>query len=113
MRAAEVPSDLPHRSRPPVSEQIERGDLCQREFARCKLLRGGEDQLTPEAADRDDSPTDLTETLPASRHLVERALPHLAAGDADCGGEAAAQPLSGLGYLGNSVTARCMHMRIY
>ena len=113
MRAAEVSGDFPHRSRLAVGEQIEGGDLRQRELGRCQLLRRREDKLAPEATDGDDAPTDLTEALPASRDLVERALPHLPTSNAHRGWQAAAQPFGGLRELRDAAAARCMHMRIY
>ena len=113
MRAAEVSSDLSYRAGLPVGKEVERSDLRQRELGRCQLLRRGKDELAPEAADGDDATADLTEALSASRDLVERALPHLTTGDANGCGEATAQPLGGLRDLSNSVTARCMHMRIH
>lgn len=64
--AAKVPRNLPHRSRLAVGEQIEGGDLCQREFARRQLLRRRKHELTPEATDGDDATTDLAEALPSS-----------------------------------------------
>ena len=112
MRTAEVSRNLAHRSWLAVGQQIERGDLREGEFARCKLLRRRQHQFAPESADGNDSPTDLTETLPATRYLVEGALPHLATGDTHRGWKAAAQPFGDLRDLSNSVTARCMHMRI-
>ena len=113
MRAAEVSSDLPYRSRLAVGEQIEGGDLRQGEFGRCQLLCRRKHELAPEAADRDDAPADLTEALPASRDLIERALPHLATSNAHRGWQAAAQPFGGLRELRDAAAARCMHMRIH
>ena len=112
MRAPEFSGDLSHGSRLSVGEQIEGSDLREREFARCQLLRRREDKLAPETANGDDAPADLTEALPATRHLIEGALRHLAAGDAHGGGEATAQPFGGLRHLGDAAAARCMHMRI-
>lgn len=111
--AAEVSSNLTDGARLPIGEQIEGGDLREREFARRQLLRRRKHELTPEATDGDDATTDLAEALPASRHLIERALPHLATGNAHRGWQAAAQAFGGLRELRDAAAARCMHMRIY
>ena len=113
MRAAKFPRNLTDRSRLAVSQQIERGNLREREFTRCQLLRRRQHQLAPEAANGDDAPADLTEALSATRHLIKWTLPHLAAGDTHRRREATAKPFGGLGDLRDTAATRCMHMRIH
>ena len=113
MRATELSGDLAYRSRLPVGQQIEGGNLREGELAGRQLLRRGEDELAPEAADGDDAAADLAEALSATRHLVERALCLLASDNTNGGREATAQPLSGLRDLRDPTAARCMHRRIH
>lgn len=109
VRASEFCCDLCNVARAAIGEEIERGDLRQREIGRRELLCGGEDELTPKPANGDDTATDLAEVLTTTGHLIEfttEAAPR-------SGGEPAAQLLSGTRQVGETASLRCMHIRIY
>jgi hypothetical protein len=73
VRSTEFRRDLGNVTRAAVCEEVERRDLGERQIRWRQLLRSGEDELTPEPANRDDATADLSETLSTPRHLIDSA----------------------------------------
>jgi hypothetical protein len=83
VRSTEFRRDLGNVARAAVCKEIERRNLGERKIRRRQLLRSGEDELTPEPANRDDATADLSETLSTPRHLIDSAAEWRAANASD------------------------------
>ena len=70
VRPAKFDRDLCNVARAAIGKEIERRNLGEREIGRRQLLGCGEDELAPEAPNRDDPAADLAEALAPTRDLV-------------------------------------------
>ena len=73
VRSSEFCRNLRNVARAAIGEEIERGDLREREISRRELLRSREDELTPKPANGDEAATDLTEVLATTGDLIDPA----------------------------------------